>query len=248
MKRMTIVAGLAVVAAGVFAMPAGFTDDFDVALKKAAAEKKTVLALFTGSDWCIWCKRLEGEVLSQKAFSDEVGKTFVPVFLDFPSDKSLVKEATAKRNGELSKKYAVRGYPTVLLLDAKGEVLGQTGYKQGGPEKYLAHLKGLVANGPLLQKYIKPYEKRFEEIGRKFSKAASAEAAKTTGDRAAKDKAVKAALPKIVGPILADMQALRKDIVADKVPEAIADDKAALLEQIDKAIEFLTKASKGELP
>ena len=39
MKRMTIVAVLAAVAAGVFAMPAGFTDDFDAALKKAAAEK-----------------------------------------------------------------------------------------------------------------------------------------------------------------------------------------------------------------
>ena len=248
MKKMAIVAGLAAVAAGVFAMPAGFTDDFDSALKKAAAEKKTVLALFTGSDWCIWCKRLEGEVLSQRAFSDEVGKTFVPVFLDFPSNKSLVKEATAKRNRELSEKYAVHGYPTVLLLDAKGKVLGQTGYRKGGPEKYLAHLKGLVQNGPLLQKHIKPYEKRFKEIGRKFSKAAAAVAAKTTGDRAAKDKAVKAALPTIVGPILADMQVLRKDIVADKVPEAIADDKAALLEQVDKAIEFLTKASKGELP
>ena len=247
MKKL-IMTFAAAVAAGVFAMPAGFTDDFDAALKKAAAEKKTVLALFTGSDWCIWCKRLEGEVLSQKAFSDEVGKTFVPVFLDFPSDKSLVKEATAKRNGELSEKYAVRGYPTVLLLDANGEVLGQTGYKKGGPEKYLAHLKGLVQNGPLLQKHIKPYEKRFDEIGRKFSKAVDAVAAKATGDRAAKEKAVKAAFPTIVGPILADMQALRKDIVTDKAPEAIVDDKAALLEQVDKALEFLTKASKGELP
>ena len=134
------------------------------------------------------------------------------------------------------------------LLDAKGEVLGQTGYREGGPEKYLAHLKGLVQNGPLLQKHIKPYEKRFEEIGRKLSKAANAEAAKAAGDRKAKEKAVKAALPTIVGPILADMQVLRKDIVADKVPEAIADDKDGLLKQIDRAVEFLTKASKGELP
>ena len=106
---MTVAAALA---AGVFAMPAGFTDDFDAALKKAAAENKTVFALFTGSDWCIWCKRLEGEVLSQKAFSDEVGKTFVPVFLDFPSNKALVKKSTLKRNCELAEKY---DKPDVLL-------------------------------------------------------------------------------------------------------------------------------------
>ena len=242
---MTVAAALA---AGVFAMPAGFTDDFDAALKKAAAENKTVLALFTGSDWCIWCKRLEGEVLSQKAFSDEVGKTFVPVFLDFPNDKSLVKEATLKRNRKLAKKYSVRGYPTVLLLDAKGEVLAQTGYQRGGPEKYLAHVKGLVQNGPLLKKHIKPYEARLEAIGRKLGESAEAVAAKVTGDREAKQKAVKAAFPKLVEPVLTDIKALRKDLAAEQVPEAITSDKDDLLKKIDKAVEFLIKASKGELP
>lgn len=246
--KKTILTVAAALAAGVFAMPAGFTDDWDAALKKAAAEKKTVFALFTGSDWCIWCKRLEGEVLSQKAFSDEVGKTFVPVFLDFPNDKSLVKAATLKRNRELAEKYSIRGYPTVLLLDAKGEVLAQTGYQQGGPEKYLAHVKGLVQNGPLLQKHIKPYEKRFEGLGRKFGEAANAVAAKVTGDRAAKEKAVKAAFPTLVGPILTDMKALRKDLAAEQVPTAITSDKDGLLKQVDNAIDFLTKASKGELP
>ena len=247
MKKL-IMTVAAAFAAGVFAMPAGFTDDFDAALKKAAAENKTVFALFTGSDWCIWCKRLEGEVLSQKAFSDEVGKNFVPVFLDFPKDKSLVKEATAKRNRELSKKYEVRGFPTVLLLDAKGEVLGQTGYQKGGPEKYLEHVKALVKNGPLLQKHFKPYEKRFMEIGKKFDAAASAVAAKVTGDRAAKEKAVKAAFPTLVGPILDDMKVLRKDLADDKMPDAIANDKKELLEHIDNAIGILTKMSKGEEP
>ena len=207
-----------------------------------------MFALFTGSDWCIWCKRLEGEVLSQKAFSDEVGKTFVPVFLDFPNDKSLVKAATAKRNKELSEKYAIRGFPTVLLLDAKGEVLAQTGYREGGPEKYLAYVKGLVQNGPLLQKHVKPYEKRFEALGRKLGESAEAVAAKVTGDREAKEKAVKAAFPSLVGPILVEMKTLRKDLAAEQVPETIANDKDGLLKQIDRAIEFLTKASKGELP
>ena len=247
MKKIILTVAAAL-AAGAFAMPAGFTDDFDAALKKAADEKKTVFALFTGSDWCIWCKRLEGEVLSQKAFSDEVGKTFVPVFLDFPNDKSLVKAATAKRNRELAEKYSIRGYPTVLLLDTKGEVLAQTGYRAGGPEKYLAHVKGLVQKGPLLQKHVKPYEKRFEGLGRKMGESANAVAAKVAGDHEAKEKAVKAAFPTIVGPILVEMKTLRKDLAAEQVPEAIADDKDGLLKQIDKAIEFLTKASKGELP
>ena len=243
MKKIIMLVAAAF-SAGVFAMPAGFTDDWDAAMKKAAVEKKTVLALFTGSDWCIWCQRLEGEVLSKKEFSDEVGKTFVPVFLDFPSDKSLVSKATAKRNQELAKKYGVRGYPTVLLLDSKGEVLAKTGYQKGGPKKYLAHVNGLVKNGPLLQKHIKPYEKKFEAIGARLNEAADAIAQKTPGDREAKKKAVYAAMPKFAGPFIDEATALRKELAAEKVPEAIASDKDALLKHVDRMIDFLKKMSK----
>jgi len=247
MKKIILTVAAAL-AAGVFAMPAGFTDDWDAALKKAAAEKKTVLALFTGSDWCIWCQRLEGEVLSQKAFSDEVGKTFVPVFLDFPSDKSLVPEAKQKRNRELAEKYAVRGFPTVLLLDAQGKVLAQTGYQKGGPEKYLAHVKGLVKNGPLLQKHIKPYEAKIEAAFRKLGKEVEAAAEKAGGDNKAKEAAAKAAVQKLSGATIAELTKLRGEIDAEKVPDAISGDKAELLKRLEGAIDFLTKASKGQMP
>ena len=247
MKKI-ILSVAAVLAAGAFAMPAGFTDDWDAALRKAAAEKKTVLALFTGSDWCSWCQRLEGEVLSKKAFSDEVGKTFVPVFLDFPSDKSLVPEATQKRNRELAEKYAIHGFPTVLLLNARGEVVDRTGYKEVGPEKYLAHVNHLVQFAPELKKHIKPYEKKFEALGRKLDESVNAVAAKAAGDRAAQEKAVKAAFPTLVGPLLAELKALRENFTSEVVPKGIAEDKAELLKRLDGAIEFLTKASKGQMP
>ena len=247
MKKLILTVA-AVLAAGVFAMPAGFTDDWDAALKKAAAEKKIVLALFTGSDWCIWCQRLEGEVLSQKAFSAEVGKTFVPVFLDFPSDKSLVPEAKQKRNKELAEKYAVRGFPTVLLLDAQGKVLAQTGYQKGGPEKYLSHILGLVKNGPLLQKHIKPYEAKIEAAFRKLGKEVDAVAEKAGGDNKAKEAAAKAAVQKLSGATIAELTKLRGEFDAEKVPDAISHDKAELLKRLDGAIDFLTKASKGQMP
>jgi len=245
MKKIIILVAAAF-AAGVFAMPPGFTDDWDVAMKKAADEKKTVFALFTGSDWCIWCKRLEGEVLSKKEFSDEAGKEFVLVFLDFPSDKSLVPAAAAKRNAELAKKYGISGYPTVLLLDAQGKVLAQTGYRKGGPEKYIAHLKGLAANGPALQKYIKPYEKKVAAIGGRLNAAAKAVADKTKGDDAAKRKAAYDAMPELAGPFIDELTALRKEFAAAQVPEAIAGDKDALLKQIDNFVGMLSKLSKKE--
>lgn len=244
--KKTIMIVAAALSAGVFAMPEGFTDDWDAALKKAAAEKKNVLALFTGSDWCIWCKRLEGEILSKKEFSGEVGKTFVPVFLDFPSDKSLVKEDVAKRNRELSKKYKVRGYPTILILDEKGEVLAQTGYAKKEPAAYLEMLNGLVKNGPFLKKHIKPYEEKFMKLGRKFGADMGAEIKKATEKGVDKEQAEKDALKKLAGGLSADLAKVKKELQDEAVPDAIAKDKAELLEHLDKAIKQLDKMAKGE--
>jgi thioredoxin-related protein len=41
----------------------------------------------------------------------------------------------------LAAKYGIRSYPTVLLLDSKGKVLLKTGYRRGGPQKYVDFLK-----------------------------------------------------------------------------------------------------------
>ena len=244
--RKSIMIVAAALSAGVFAMPEGFTDDWDAALKKAESENKNVLALFTGSDWCIWCKRLEGEIFSKKEFSDNVGKTFVPVFLDFPSDKSLVPEATAKRNKELSRKYKVRGYPSVLILDAKGEVLAETGYDKCGPTKYLEKLNSLAKNGPLLKKHIKPYEEKFMKLGRKFDADMRAEIKKATDKGVDKKQAEKDALKKLAGSLSAEIAKLKKEFEAEKMPDAIAGDKAELIGHLDGAIKTLDRLAKGE--
>ena len=145
MKKILFVSAAAALAASAFAaVPKGWTDDFEAAQKRAAKESKPMLVLFTGSDWCIWCKRLEQQVLSQEAFATVIPKEMVAVFLDFPSDGSVTPERR-KRNEALAKKYGIRGFPTVLLMDAKGEAFAQTGFRPGGPEAYVTHLRELVA-------------------------------------------------------------------------------------------------------
>ena len=43
--------------------------DAEKALATAKKENKSVLMNFTGSDWCGWCIKLEGEVFSKREFS-----------------------------------------------------------------------------------------------------------------------------------------------------------------------------------
>ena len=122
-----------------FAAESIWRTDFKAAQAKAKQEKKYLLVNFTGSDWCGWCIKLHNEVFDKEPFKAEAPKQFVLVELDFPHEKELAPELK-KQNKELSEKYEVEGFPTVLVLDGEGQVIARTGYREGGPKEYLKQL------------------------------------------------------------------------------------------------------------
>jgi len=122
----------------------GWVQDFEKAQTQATKEKKDLLIDFTGSDWCGWCIKLNEEVFSKNEFKAAAPKSFVLVEIDFPQDKSKLDPEIIAQNSRLQAKYAVRGFPTILLADAQGVPYAQTGYQEGGPEKYVAHLHDLA--------------------------------------------------------------------------------------------------------
>lgn len=118
--------------------------DFEAAKSKAEKENKSLLIDFTGSDWCGWCIRLDKEVFQHDEFKEGVKDDFVLVELDYPRDKSGMTEETIAQNEKLKEEYSIRGYPTILLADAKGRPYAKTGYQKDGPEKYVSHLGELM--------------------------------------------------------------------------------------------------------
>ncbi|MCC6409490.1 MAG: thioredoxin family protein [Planctomycetes bacterium] len=127
---------------------ANWIADYDKAVETAKAQKKDLFVDFTGSDWCIWCKRLDAEVFSKQEFLDAVQKDYVLVSLDFPNDEAIkAKVPNPARNDELSKKYEIQGFPTVLLMTVDGEVFAKTGYQAGGPVKYVESLATMRETG-----------------------------------------------------------------------------------------------------
>jgi len=116
-----------------------FKTDFSAAKAEAAKEKKAMLVIFTGSDWCPPCKALHKNIFSKKEFVKGAEKDFVIVELDYPRKKKQ-SDALKKQNQELAKKYKIRGYPTVLLMDAKGKVF-KTAERPSSVKAYLEMLK-----------------------------------------------------------------------------------------------------------
>lgn len=162
MKRflLAILLPAALRALGTSSTPAGFIDDYDLALSRAKAERKIVVADFSGSDWCFWCQRLDKEVFAQESFVSVATNRYVLLMIDSPRDKARLSEKAKRQNPGLVRRYKVTGYPTVLLLDGEGQIVGETGFVGGGPENYLAHLQEMTDRIPLFLAWIKPLDRR----------------------------------------------------------------------------------------
>jgi len=204
-----MVTGSAVLAAG-----DGWVTDFDAAKASAKAQGKYMLVDFTGSDWCGWCIRLKKEVFSKEYFKTEAPRNFILVELDFPRSKKKMTPKLIAQNNKLRDKYGVRGYPTIFLMDAEGKIFAKTGYRAGGPEKYVEHLNSLVEG-----------KKAFDKLIAQADKAKGLEKAKLL------DKAI-SAMPDSV-------RKTRTDLVK-QIVELDKDDKAGLKTKYD----FLTEMDK----
>lgn len=142
MKALAFLATLLFATSALVADDAWKTD-LPKALEQAKSEKKMVLIDFTGSDWCPPCKNLHKTVLLSEEFSKFAKDNLVLVELDFPKTKPQSDELKAA-NKELSKKYAVRGYPTIIVLDAEGkELFRKVGYGGTPAADYVADLAKL---------------------------------------------------------------------------------------------------------
>lgn len=116
--------------------------DLPKAQEQAKKESKVVMLDFTGSDWCGWCIKLNKEVFSTTEFAEYAAKNVVLVEVDFPRRKAQSAEQK-KANQALQEKYKIEGYPTLIILDAKGNQLGTMGYMRGGPKPFIEALDKL---------------------------------------------------------------------------------------------------------
>jgi len=197
---------LMIAALPALAAPKWYTD-LDEAKAVAVKENKPLLVDFTGSDWCGFCIKLHAEVFDKPEF-EEFAKGYVLVELDFPNKKPQPAEEKAK-NKATQAKFAVTGFPTILLLDAKsGEAYGrQSGYGPGtGPKAYLEKLSAFK-NTPEGRASLVTDTKKAAEAGAKRS----AQGAKIRAALEAKDFD---AVCKLIDEDFADAQGTRKAVAS----------------------------------
>lgn len=124
MKKI-IASALIVFAASIslFAAPKNWLTDYDAAVKQAQKEKKAILVLFTGSDWCPGCIALNERALSKPEFMDFAQKKLVLVYMDSPrrtQQSAEERAAVAKLRRKLNPGPYV---PTAVIVSSDGRIL-----------------------------------------------------------------------------------------------------------------------------
>ena len=142
MRKLLLLFALAI---SNFAVSQEWQTNFEEAKKIATEQDKNVVIVFSGSDWCAPCIKLDKNIWQSEAFKKEAAAEWVLVKANFPRKKAneLPKEQT-EHNRKLAEKYNVEGsFPLVVVLDKNGKVLGKMGFKNVSPEEYIKMIHAL---------------------------------------------------------------------------------------------------------
>lgn len=117
-----------------------WTFDLEAAKKDAATSEKTILVVFSGSDWCKPCIQLHKELFESEEFAAYAKDKLVLVKADFPyRKKNRLSEEQTKHNEQLASKYNPNGeFPLAVFIDTSGKALGSFGFdKTKHPQDYI---------------------------------------------------------------------------------------------------------------
>ena len=115
----------------------------DVRTAKAivAQQPKRVMFLYFADD-SEFCQKFEKEILKTEEFTTWPYYAFVFVKLDYTKGVKRPKYID-DQNKSYAELYGVRGYPMVILVNPKGQKIGEAKYMKGGPKPFLEELRRL---------------------------------------------------------------------------------------------------------
>jgi len=119
---------------------------FDGALSRAAQEDKPLVLVFSGSDWCAPCIKMDRTIWQSEEFKSHSAMNYVLYKADFPRKKKnqLPVEILGK-NKELAAEFNSKGFfPLILMLDKNSTILGSTGYQKLDPNAYIQLLDSFL--------------------------------------------------------------------------------------------------------
>ena len=115
--------------------------DPEKAFQEARQSGKKVLVIFSGSDWCLPCIRLEKNILTDSSFLQFARERLVMVEADFPQRKKIPPPLKAQYEA-LADRFDPEGaFPKIVLLTADRSLVGVLSYKDQSPTAFIEEVQ-----------------------------------------------------------------------------------------------------------
>jgi thioredoxin-related protein len=117
---------------------------FDEGLKDAAKrDKYTFIDVYT--DWCGYCHKMDLTTFRDKAVVSKLAREFVSIKFNAESESPVTWKGARLTQAELAGKLGVEGFPTLLFLSPKGELIGN--FASFADSDLLIKLLGYISSG-----------------------------------------------------------------------------------------------------
>lgn len=122
----------------------GWIEDFHQAKAIAQQQKnRYVFLAFTSMDSSEYSRKMYDEIFRTDEFKKYARKHLVTVDVDFPT-ATTQPTGVQSQNKTLAETYAIRGFPSVIVLNPVGQKIADAKYSKGGPEPFLKQLEAAI--------------------------------------------------------------------------------------------------------
>jgi len=119
-------------------------EGFDQGLKLASQKGKyTLVDLYT--DWCGYCRKMDMTTFRDKAVVAKLSRDFVSIKFNAESPDAVSWKGNRYSQASLANEWGVQGFPTLLFLNSKGEIIGN--FPSYADSDLMMKLLGYIASG-----------------------------------------------------------------------------------------------------
>ncbi|MFI5155332.1 MAG: FAD:protein FMN transferase [Chitinophagales bacterium] len=137
---------------------------------RARKERKTILMIFSGSDWCLPCIRLEKTIFADSAFLEYAKPKLLVFRVDFPQRKKL-SPGEIQANEKLADEFNPLGvFPLLLLVNPDRVVISTLKYERYTTKEFIDEINQDISGA-----MTKEYKAKARLMGSAFEFIVSAE-------------------------------------------------------------------------
>lgn len=116
---------------------------YDEALSKAVTGEKTLLLIFTGSDWSKQSITFEREILSHPVYQKWADAKVISMTIDLP--RVGISDEERKERRTLAAKFGVEAYPMAVFIDKEGNKMGTLTHDPDGPNSWVKRANAVLS-------------------------------------------------------------------------------------------------------